>query len=282
MATNVTGVSINEDVSCADFFKLGDRRMLLCISHRLGCRYYLGEWKGEQFYPTYHQKMSWVDNSFFAPESLLDDQGRRIMWAWIFDEPGFKMRSDFGWSGTMSLPRVLSLGQDGTLQMNPPKEIERLRCPGVRRTDLNIAADSEVGVEGFKGNCIELSLEMNSKGAKQFGVIVCCSPGGEERTLVYYDAADKKIKVDTTKASLAESPRTIEAGPFELGEGEVLNLRVFVDSSVVEVFANGRQAVMRRIYPTRADSLGVKIFARGGEARAGSIEGWPLAASNPF
>ena len=29
--------------------------------------------------------MSWIDNSFFAPESLLDDRGRRIMWAWIFD-----------------------------------------------------------------------------------------------------------------------------------------------------------------------------------------------------
>jgi beta-fructofuranosidase len=58
--------------------------MLLCISHRLGARYYLGEWKDEQFHPTFHEQMSWVDNSFFAPESLLDDRGRRIMWAWIF------------------------------------------------------------------------------------------------------------------------------------------------------------------------------------------------------
>ena len=34
MGNTVPGVSINEDVSCADFFKIGDRRMLLCISHR--------------------------------------------------------------------------------------------------------------------------------------------------------------------------------------------------------------------------------------------------------
>ena len=73
----------------------------------LGCRYYMGQWKNEQFHPTVHEKMSWVDNSFFAPESLLDDQGRRIMWAWIFDGPGFNTRMDYGWSGTMSLPRVL-------------------------------------------------------------------------------------------------------------------------------------------------------------------------------
>ena len=125
LANSVEGVSIDEDVSCADFFQLGDQRMLLCISHRLGCRYYLGDWKNEQFHPTFHQQMSWVDNSFFAPESLLDDQGRRIMWAWIFDSPGFAMRSEYGWSGTMSLPRVLSLGEDGMLRMNPPAEIEQ-------------------------------------------------------------------------------------------------------------------------------------------------------------
>ena len=55
---------------------------------------------------------------------------------------------------------------------------------------------------------------MNAKDAKQFGVKVCCSPGGEEQTLVYYDAAEKKLKVDTTKSSLTEGPKSVEAGPL--------------------------------------------------------------------
>ena len=63
LAHSVGDVDINEDVSCADLFKLGDKYMLLCISHRLGCRYYLGQWKNEQFYPEFHEKMSWVDNA---------------------------------------------------------------------------------------------------------------------------------------------------------------------------------------------------------------------------
>ncbi len=75
LAHTVDGVSINEDVSCADFFRLGDQRMLLCISHRLGCRYYLGQWKDEQFHPTFHEKMSWVDNSFFAPKVCWTTRG---------------------------------------------------------------------------------------------------------------------------------------------------------------------------------------------------------------
>ncbi len=282
LANSVGDVAIDEDVSCADLFKLGDKHMLLCISHRLGCRYYLGDWRDEQFHPTLHENMSWVDNSFFAPESLLDDKGRRIMWAWIFDSPEFKTRMDYGWSGTMSLPRVLSLGADEVLQLNPPEEIERLRYNGKKKTNLTIEADSEMAVDDIGGNCIELAVEMNARDATQFGVKVCCSPDGEEQTLVFYDAIEKKLKVDTNKSSLTEGPKSVEAGPFELQPDEPLELRVFVDKSVVEVFANGRQAVMRRIYPSREDSIGVTLFANGGPANVATLEAWDMMPSNPY
>lgn len=282
MANSVAGVSINEDVSCSDLFKIGNKHMLLCISHALGCRYYLGEWKGEQFHPAFHEKMSWVDHSFFAPESLLDDKGRRIMWAWLFDSPGFKMRLNHGWSGTMSLPRVLSLGEDGLLRMNPPDEIERLRYNGKKKTNLMVKADAALALEGVGGNGIELDLEMDAPDAKQFGIKICSSPGGEEQTLVYYDAIEKKLKVDTTRSSLTEGPKSVEAGPFELKADEPLKLRVFVDKSVVEVFANGRQAVMRRIYPSRPDSVGVELFSNGGPARVATLEAWDMMPSNPY
>ena len=282
LANSVEGVSINEDVSCADLFKVGNKRMLLCISHRLGCRYYLGEWKDEAFHPTFHEQMSWVDNSFFAPESLLDDKGRRIMWAWIFDGPGFNTRTDYGWSGTMSLPRVLSLDEEGMLRMNPPAEIERLRGNGAKKADLTVKADSELALPDIGGNSVELAIEMNSKDAQQYGVKVCCSPDGDEQTTIYYDAAEKKLKVDTNKSSLTEGPKSVEAGPFALKADEPLKLRVFVDKSVVEVFANGRQAVMRRIYPSREDSVGVRLFSNGGPAIVATFEAWDMIPSNPY
>ena len=182
----------------------------------------------------------------------------------------------------MSLPRVLTLEADGRLHMNPPKEIEQLRFNGTKRTNLIVKADADLTLEGIGGNSLEVALEVKAHGAKQVGINVCCSPNDEEQTLVYYAAAEKMLKVDTTRSSLTEEPKSIEAGPFELGADEPLQLRVFVDKSVVEVFANGRQAVMRRIYPTRPDSVGVKVFSQGGEARVTSLEAWEMAASNPY
>lgn len=283
LANTVPGVSLTEDVSCADFFRLGDQHMLLCISHRLGARYYLGAWKDEQFHPRFHEMMSWVDHTYFAPESLLDDRGRRIMWAWMMDRPGFKVRTDGGWSGTMSLPRVLTLGRDGRLRMNPPEEIERLRVNPRDRRNERIPADGETPLAEIQGRSFELEVELRSADAGQYGVKVCASPDGREQTLVYYDAREKKLVVDTRASSLTETSGALEAAPFALEGRESLKLRVFVDRSVVEVFANdGRQAIGRRIYPSRSDSVGVSLFANGGGARAPRIRAWDLAPSNPY
>ena len=112
---------------------------------------------------------------------------------------------------------------------------------------------------------------------------------GQKETVRYFvldllwkpvDAADKKLKIDTRKSSLGEGEKKIEAGPFELSADEPLKLQVFVDKSVVEVFANDRQAVMRRIYPTRADSVGVKLFSKGGSAKVKKLQAWDMMASN--
>lgn len=283
MANAVDGVSIHEDVSCPDLFRLGNRDVLLCISHRLGARYYLGTWKAGQFHPDFHERLSWVDNAYFAPETLLDDRGRRILWAWLLDGPGFQTRGDGGWSGTLGLPRVLTLGPDGTLRMNPPPEIERLRLNPVRLADLAVPADGEITAAGISGTSLELELGVDPAGARRCGLKVCCSPDGEEQTLVAYDAAAGKLVVDTTRSSAGSGPRSVEAGPFRLPAGEPLRLRVFVDKSVVEVFANdGRQAVMRRLYPSRPDSTGVRVFAEGGPVRVTQLRAWELMPSNPF
>ncbi len=281
-AHGVEGVSLDEDVSCPDLFRLGGKDVLLCISHRIGCRYYIGEWRDEQFHPESHAQMSWVDNSFFAPESLEDGKGRRIMWAWILDEPLFGTRTKHGWSGTLSLPRVLSLGEDGLLRMDIPEEIEALRYGGVRKGPLTVPSGEDLPVDGVAGNSLELIVEMEGAGASRFGVKVCASPDGQEETAVFYDVKEKLLKVDTRKSGPDDTPKAVEAAPFQLRDGERLKLRVFVDKSVVEVFANSRQAIARRIYPSRRDSVAVRLFSSRGDAHVHSLKAWKITPSNSY
>jgi beta-fructofuranosidase len=58
-------------------------------------------------------------------------------------------------------------------------------------------------------------------------------------------------------------------------------LRVLVDRSVIEVFANGRQAIMRRIYP-KPDSRVVRAFDTGGKCALNSFRVWEMMPSNLY
>ncbi|TCC96974.1 GH32 C-terminal domain-containing protein [Pedobacter hiemivivus] len=62
---------------------------------------------------------------------------------------------------------------------------------------------------------------------------------------------------------------------MEIKKGELLNLRVFIDRSIVEVFVNGRQCIAVRTYPDRADSKGVSIQARN-DALLKSLDAWQM------
>jgi beta-fructofuranosidase len=182
----------------------------------------------------------------------------------------------------MSLPRVLWLAEDKTLRMAPPEELNCLRYNPRRMETLTLPADTDLSLENVRGNGIELQVEVTSDQATQYGLKVCCSPDGREETAVFYDAVDRALKIDTTGSSLDQGPRSVEEGPLALARGKPLRLRVFVDRSVVEAFANDRQGVMRRIYPTGAESQGVSLFSRGGDAHVRSVEAWDMAPANPW
>ena len=54
-------------------------------------------------------------------------------------------------------------------------------------------------------------------------------------------------------------------------------LRLFVYRSDVELVANRRRALSKRIYPGRSDSTGFRLFARGGRAQARAPDFWRMA-----
>ena len=52
-----------------------------------------------------------------------------------------------------------------------------------------------------------------------------------------------------------------ESAPFELSDGENLVLDIFADKSIVEVYANNRQAICRRVYPEDPSAAtGIKLI----------------------
>lgn len=287
-----------EDCSCPDFFELGGKHVLMCISHSVGARCYVGSYRNERFVPEQHVRMNWPGGNFFAPESLVDDSGRRIFWGWITDPRSLASQFSAG-SGVMSMPRELSLTADHQLRVRPAKELESLRRQhrGVGAVDLPAERDVPLGI---RGKHLELNLEFECRDARELGLKVRCSPDGQEETVITYSTVTQQFSIDSTKSTLRRDvhymfhpldtggmirPRQnehlcpITTAPLVHPAFEPLQLRVFLDGPVLEVFAGDQLCLTQQIYPSQAESIEVKAFARGGNARLARGDVWQMAAA---
>ncbi len=294
-----------EDLSCPDFFTLGNKHALLSISHSHGARVYLGDWKDNQFYPESHQRMNWLGGTNFAPETLLDNKGRRIMWAWVLDRRERLHIQDlqeaplYGWSGTMTLPRVLSLSSDGSLIIEPVEELKELRTNLRTEKNITVYDKKALRLEGIEGTTLEINAEIDMSKASSFGLKVLASPNGDEETVIEFNSTENNITVDFSNSSLDTSIKhyqrtmnfmtsepnpiaTDQVAPFSLGKNEKLEIQIFIDKSIIEIFANGRQCVTQRVYPTRSDSRGIELFSSGGNSKVNILRVWDMSPTNQW
>jgi len=266
------GVAKDEDISCPNMFKLGDKWVLLCISHRLGCRYFIGDFQDEQFLPEQHGMMNWAAWDFFAPESLLTPDGRRVMWSWCTTITPKRFqpvprKKKLGalkiQTGVQSLPRELSLSEDGVLLIKPLRELEQLRTDEKREENLTVKGDTTHVLQGVTGDTMELEIVIEAPTADEFGVKVLCDQDGSNGFTISSGGGSKTLNVGYIQPS------------FQLQEGEDLTLRIFIDKSMIEVFANDRQAAVAwHDYDPKA--LHVSLFSKGGDLKVKSVSAWQM------
>ena len=250
----------DEDISCPNFFKIGGKDMLLCISHTLGCRYYLGEWKDEKFTPDFHARMNWHGWDFFAPESVLTADGRRVMWAWC--------NLGFPQSGIQSLPRELSLPDDGVLRIKPLRELETLRYDEKREEGITVKSDAPVRLKEMAGNAVELKVSIEPGAAKEFGVEVYGDGEGRGGFPIAIEPEGKTLRLGAMKV------------PFEMKAGEPVELRVFLDRNMIEVFASDRQAAVAT-HKYEPGNVDIRLFSKGGDVVVKEVKGWKMKSIYP-
>ena len=266
----------SEDDMCPAFFPLprskdggdlSEAYLQLFISHNRGCQYYIGDYDrtSKRFIPKQHGRMSWKDNTFFAPEALQSPDGRLIMWAWVLDNP--PSEELVGWSGVYGVPRSLWLDESGNLGIAPIRELDGLEY-NKRDTADGISHDS-----------CRLRLTFDVSDGKA-GVTLFSSEDGKTCVKVYYDSETKELVFDTTLSDTL-CRRECERAPFALTEGEELKLDIFVDRSVVDVFANNRQAITRRVCSPRY-SRGKILPLSTGDASLKKFEASEMMPTNAY
>lgn len=268
-------VGENDDMwECPDFFAVGDRHALVVSPLPLNRAVYLtGRYESHRFIPETHGE---VDGSrdFYAPQSFVDERGRRIMFGWLREARDEAAQLAAGWSGAMSLPRLITPRADGRMGMTPAPDVEALRSAHIARAPHDLPPDTFVALDDLHGDMLEIATTIDPGAAQQAGVAVFASHARDEETRIVYEREPGRLVVDRTRSGCGHTGSPSIALP--LAPGEMLNLRIFIDRSIVEVFANGHACLTARVYPARNESDGVALFATGGAAHILSFDAWRL------
>ncbi len=240
---------------CPNFFKLG-KEWVLFVSPYGKVQYFIGSFDAATCRFTARTNSLLDYGSFYAPNTMQVPDGRRLVWGWVNGFP-----DGHGWNGCLSLPRQLSLSRDGQLRQNPAPQLGRLRGEPAEWKNIRLENRGET-LPLPNTNTLEIRAEIDLMTAKSIELTIQGGAKAEPPVAVSFDGAE--LQVLDTKA-----PLTFANG------GRKLTLRIFVDRSVLEVFANETVCVTKIIAPLAANAT-LEIRAEGGSATVKRIQAWPM------
>lgn len=254
---------------CPNFLDLGAKHMLVVWPHGRPV-YWLGDYAGHRFSPEGSPKrLDWGD-VFYAPNSLRDPNGRWLMWGWIREARPRDQYAAAGWASCLTLPREISLDDAGELNVKPAEELKQLRNGMLLDEFVDLVANQETILD-VAGDCLEIGLNVKHDDCQRFGIQFRRSSNGRQFTELSYNYATKTLRLDRERSSDTEE---VTRNPCEcklvLGRGETLNLTIYLDKSVIEIYANDRISMASRIYPNLGQAQGILLYTDGGSASVGA------------
>ena len=160
-----------------------------------------------------------------------------------------------------TIPRVLTLNADGLLNIEPADELSLLQSDHREFSGISVGADSSTVLEGVQEMHMEIKAVIKPGTSKNFGIEFL---DVTENTKVFYDVATKSLCFNQISV------------PLELNRNDNLDIKLFIDGKVVEIYANKKIVLTEQLKPVSTNGYRIKLFSRDGKAIALRVDTWKI------
>jgi len=259
--------SIGRMWECPDLFELNGRDVLIMspqemkpevhkFSNVFGTIYMLGKLNFETAKYDY-DICDEIDGGldFYAPQTLITPDNRRIMIAWMQSWERNIPSDKFGFAGMMTIPRELTIKNNKLIQ-NPVREIENYRANKIEYKDVQINGD--VKLDNIEGNCLDLLIEIPKGDYTTFRIKLFESKDCE--TVLSYDAKEEVLAFDRSNSGSGVNGLNKTTMKVKSDEGEI-KLRLLIDLYSVEVFINDGEYAMSSTVYSPQNAQGISFYS---------------------
>ena len=227
----------------------------------------------------------WLDygRDYYASVSFGNmPEDKRVMLGWMNNWDYANSIPTFPWRSAMSLPREIGLTQtpDGPrLTQQAVKQVDGLAsAPSYRNTaGGTITPGTHALPSAASGDVQRIDVTFAPGTAAKSGITLFGN--GSSSTAVGYDAATKEVYVDRANSgNVGFHPlfASVDSAPVSVDAQGNVTLRIYVDRSSVEVFAQGGlRTITDQVFPADG-AKEVALFAEGGVAQLKSLTVTPM------
>ncbi len=199
---------------------------------------------------------------FYAPQTILTPDGRRIMIGWMQNWDTCSIRApEELWFGQMSIPRELSI-ENGRLYQRPLRELEGLRSGKVEYRSVPVSGT--VSLEGIRGRRVDIELDIRPGDEQNLyrKFAIRFAQNEQYQTAVSFRPHEDVLKIDRKFSGSRRAIIHQRRSKVNSRNGS-LKLRMIMDRFSVEVFVNDGEQVMTSTIYTEQEADGISFFADG-------------------
>lgn len=240
---------------CPNVFPLGDSWVVL-VSDWTCVRYFIGAFDSARgTFEPHDTGLLDLGPHCYAPNTLVDPAGRRLLWGWIRQAHGE------AWNGALTMPRVLTLDADGALRMHAADELTTLRRDHQRLTDIPVPSGTSVVLARNTDPSVELHMELEMEPGCTLTLLA--TAGEDTREVMRYDRTTGTLTVGHADGTVDSSENRID-------------FHIYLDRSLAEVCVQGRTWLTAPIDPLAVDHVAIRVATEGGPARLHSADLWRM------
>jgi fructan beta-fructosidase len=251
-----------------------------------GAQYFVGDFDGTAFTAAGPPDAAprWVDfgADFYCAMTFSNEPDRDAGRTWI----GWMSNWDYAnavpthpWRGAMTLPRTVGLSErDGDIRLTqlPTASLEdrRLEHRHYEGPSVDAIADAVAGDVG--GDVLDIELDIALGESERVGLDVAV--GDRSAVRIRYDVDTARLSVDRTQsgeATFASGFAAVHDAPLSPIDGRI-SLRIVLDRSSIEVFADEGRVVLTDLVFPAADATGIAVVSEGGPTGPATLDLWNL------
>ncbi len=198
-------------------------------------------------------------HGFYSPNVYLDlPDERKILLGWLSDIGRLEQELIQGWSGVQSLPREVTL-EGGDVVVKFAQECDQL-----------IGEPINGSLEGR-----QLYIEIAGRVEENSNLVFTLLATEDESEATHLKYSQGRVTIERSSSTLFNKIDISEVSQeIEVLEGK-LELRLFIDASVIEVEINGRYILSARVYPSKSSAI-LNYLSRAEGIKGVSVKGWSI------